>query len=290
MRKCLLPALILAVAAAIANSADIEVELKPYVKVTEPFVTLGMVSSSIQTPTQMLYNIATNFPLTRLIQPGEVRSLSSYYIANKLESGLGVDVEVKGAEAVKVWKSFQVSFGKLPTLTLPAGKVSFSTQYKGTPIGNKVLEVSALVDGKVVKKFPVSCTIKARTDIVVAKRMLDIGEVISADDIELQELEISPSMGDVLTRLEDAIGKQLKRRVMPGSPLQASALKAVPAIRRGEIARVIFENEHIRAVILGKALREAAIGEVVQFENISSGKKILARVVAPGEAKLILGE
>jgi len=153
-----------------------------------------------------------------------------------------------------------------------------------------VLEVSALVDGKVVKKFPVSCTIKARTDIVVAKRMLDIGEVISADDIELQELEISPSMGDVLTRLEDAIGKQLKRRVMPGSPLQASALKAVPAIRRGEIARVIFENEHIRAVILGKALREAAIGEVVQFENISSGKKILARVVAPGEAKLILGE
>ncbi len=132
----------------------------------------------------------------------------------------------------------------------------------------------------------VPVTVKAYTKVVVADRPLARQLEVRAEDVRLEEREITSLRTGYFQRIEDVVGRQPKRTLMAGAPLSPYDLESNKIIRRGHKVVIIAETAGIAVRMQGKALKDAGKGELVPVENLSSKRKIEAVAERPGVVKV----
>ncbi len=135
------------------------------------------------------------------------------------------------------------------------------------------------VNGVVEKNLSLRLNVDANADMVVAKRQLLVGTIITSDDIQLKREDLAKAGGHPVQNLEDAIGKKLRTTVRAGSPLKSSQLVAVPVIVSGQLVTIVAENSGIRITVSGKARSAGGIGDLIRVQNLTSNKEIPARIL-----------
>lgn len=120
--------------------------------------------------------------------------------------------------------------------------------------------------------------------VVTAIKPLAPGSTISADDVQLSETDVSQLVGQYLSNLDDAIGMDVKRAVVPGKPVMGQQLAPPLLIRRGEAVQIRAEGSVIAVKMPGVALTDGRRGEQIRVRNQSSSRVVDARVTGPGEA------
>jgi flagella basal body P-ring formation protein FlgA len=125
---------------------------------------------------------------------------------------------------------------------------------------------------------------QAGAEILVLVRDITRGEVITANDVELQAQPAGRTLRSV--DMDAAIGTEARRTLKAGQPVQASDIKAASVIRKGDPVAIVYTAPGVRLSVDGVAQNEAAMGQPVRVLNSYSKRSIDAVATGHGEASV----
>lgn len=117
---------------------------------------------------------------------------------------------------------------------------------------------------------------------VHAARMIERGQTIAAEQLQLQEVNVGRASRGFYNSLDEVIGQGAKRRVRAGQLIAPNLLTAPLLIRRGQQVTIIASQDGISASATGEAMANGREGEVIRVRNLGSQKVIEAQVVEEG--------
>ena len=124
--------------------------------------------------------------------------------------------------------------------------------------------------------------------VVAATRPLAVGSTIDGNDVQLVEADVSQLLGQYLTDPQEAIGMAVKRGIGQGRPLTAQQLDAPLLVKRGDSVIISAESSAMTVKMPGIAMTDGRRGEQIRIKNRASSRVIDARVVAPGQAVVLM--
>jgi len=132
----------------------------------------------------------------------------------------------------------------------------------------------------------VPVTISVFGDVLVAKRQLKKGSVLTHSDFKVKKYNLSELPHGYIEHITSGAGMKLKRRVMAGAVITPSMLKKPRIVSRGQKVTIVAKigNMHVR--MEGKALAHGAAGERIRVMNIKSRKKLEGVITSKGEVKV----
>lgn len=128
----------------------------------------------------------------------------------------------------------------------------------------------------------VSANVGVEMPVVVAIRDLARGDPILPTDLELQRMDTSHLLRGHFTEIDELVGQRLKRTLRRGQVVTPSMLLLLKSVRRGEQITIRSALGSIEVRSQGKALRSGDPGDLIPVENLSSKKRLQARVISPG--------
>lgn len=117
---------------------------------------------------------------------------------------------------------------------------------------------------------------------VIATSTLKRGTIIKASDITL----VSSQNQQDLARLDDFIGKELKRTVYEGKSIQNHQIGAPVLIRRNSRVSMTYTFGLLEISAWGRALNEGGEGEVINIMNLESRKKVTGVILPSGKIRV----
>lgn len=123
-------------------------------------------------------------------------------------------------------------------------------------------------------------TVKVFANMLVARRFLAKGTVLSADDLKIERRELPPTLGSYENASENVIGKQLQSPLSAGMIISPQQLRLIPPIRQGDIVVLISRQSGMEIKSSGIALSDAQLGQRVRVRNESSKRVVEGTVIA----------
>lgn len=117
-------------------------------------------------------------------------------------------------------------------------------------------------------------TVRVFDQVLVASRFLNRGTLLSAADFRSEQRDLSALPWGYETAPDRLIGKQLQYALTAGAAIPPQAVKAVPAIRRGETVTLVSRRGGMEVSSTGIALDNADLGAQVRVRNASSKRVI----------------
>ena len=112
------------------------------------------------------------------------------------------------------------------------------------------------------------------------------GQPIAAAALGVETRDASRLGAAPLTDPAQAVGRTLRLGGRPGQVLSHGDLAVNAAVRRGEPVALVAGGAGFEVRMAGRALADAAAGEVVRVENLSSRRVLSGVVAAPGEVRV----
>ncbi len=157
---------------------------------------------------------------------------------------------------------------------------------RARPLGQRrglgSVTVSVICDGTKPWTVHLPVTVRAFAEVVVASRPLPRRVAIAASDVHLEERDIAALRSGYFERIEQVVGRMPRRTLVAGAPIAPIDLESDKIIRRGQKVTIVAKGAGIAVRMQGRALDDAARGEMVTVENLSSKRKIEALAVKPG--------
>lgn len=125
--------------------------------------------------------------------------------------------------------------------------------------------------------------------IPVATRALAQGHVIREGDLGWTTLRADRLPRGWVDDPARLLGMQVLQTVRPEVPIRARQVAPPVAISRGATVTLVLNQPPLLLTAKARALEDGALGEVIRFENSSSGRTVDARIQAPDLAQVISG-
>ncbi len=207
--------------------------------------------------------------------------------AQSISAGQLEDIFKEHVMSHSPWPANRIKFERINTygaIDLPAGNLHWEVLEKGNHyyLGNVAFTINFRVDGKQIRKVPVSGKISVIQEVVKAARKISKGQLISEDDLIIISESQTRRIKNAVTSLDEIIGKRAVRNIQSGLFITPRMFEDPPLVRKGKRVLIKAENGLIRVTTLGKTLEDGRAGDEVRVINISSGKEIFATVKGPG--------
>jgi flagellar basal body P-ring formation protein FlgA len=121
--------------------------------------------------------------------------------------------------------------------------------------------------------------------VVVLRRAVQPGEVLTAEDFETRQQAAASLPLDYVSKTDLAIGQTVRRSQPAGAVLVAGALEQPPGVERGALVTLIAANGTIEVKAGGVALEPARLKEHVRVRS-ASGRVVEGLVEAPGQVRV----
>lgn len=167
------------------------------------------------------------------------------------------------------------------TAVLPEGTVSYRVLPPKKMDVMQTVPVSVLfkVDGDFSKKVWTAVKFEVFTEAVVTQRALRRYQIISEADVFLKKVDLTTAQSNLITRVEEVLGKRTKRAIGARSVLTTDRIELPPLVNRGDVVLIIAESEGLKVTALGEVRNRGCRGEQIKVLNLDSRKTIYARVV-----------
>lgn len=119
-------------------------------------------------------------------------------------------------------------------------------------------------------------------DVLVANRFLARGELVTRDDVRLEERDLARLQNGYVSDLKDAVGKRVKRSLRVGRILTPRSLAEPKLVKRGKRVTLVLNANGLEIRAVGEALRDGARGDIVQVKNLSSRRVVEGTVDGTG--------
>ena len=125
---------------------------------------------------------------------------------------------------------------------------------------------------------PVWFKVKAQAPVVVAARDLPSGAALTAEDVRVEQLDVTRVRGGTVAPGTDPAGLLVATPVKAGAPLLQAAVRTETDVIAQQPVVIRTTAGAVKIEIMGLALQNGRIGDRVQVLNLSSGDTLLARV------------
>ena len=167
-----------------------------------------------------------------------------------------------------------------PSSTIELGTVRFKIVDRG--------EVDDTADGQDARKRPlrVHGTVQYLCESIVAKRPLQEGQIVTAEDIELMPRRVTSFREIGLTRKEAILGQQVIRDIPMNSVVFPTMLRSVLLVKRKELVEIYSRSGPVEIRLSGIALSDGALGQTIPVRYGSDNTIATAVVIAKGRATI----
>ncbi len=164
---------------------------------------------------------------------------------------------------------------------LPAGTLRYvAGAYRGNPdTGNLTVPINILIDDKPQQTVEITVKVKRKIKVAVVTRIVESREILTSDDVMLAQIELPSGFTQPLTTLKEAIGKRVKRRLFPESPLSLSFLETPPAINNQDKITLDFSIGQLQLTAIVTARQSGAVGDTIRVYCEETKKEIEAVIV-----------
>jgi flagella basal body P-ring formation protein FlgA len=207
------------------------------------------------------------------------KAIQDYVIAKYPDwAGLKIQVGYKSADRI---------FEELRGLEGEAGFKILEVYADFKPVGNVILpiEVSA---GETRKKIFVRAKIEVFKNIVVAARQIKRAEIISADDLALEERDITMLPHQYYEDVRLVANTEAKTTIPKNSTIFEWMVKEIPLVKRGDEVAIFVSSPDLLVKTKGVALEDGYRGQEIKVKRENSKKTLEGVLVAPGEVEVNL--
>lgn len=124
--------------------------------------------------------------------------------------------------------------------------------------------------------------VKAYRDVVVLKKPVRQGAMLTEADLGLEKRELAELRGSYFTSFEAVVDRPAKRTLAAGTVLSPEWLTVPKLIKRGQKVIIRAESSHFTVNMSGQALADGEIGQRIRVRNDQSEKIVEGTVAAPG--------
>jgi flagella basal body P-ring formation protein FlgA len=125
------------------------------------------------------------------------------------------------------------------------------------------------------------------SSVVVAVRTLAKGDVITAADVELQNIE-SPAGATArratIGAVDNVIGMEARQSIQEGQVIFTDQVQPPLMVKRGDLVTVNSQGGGIRVRTTARARVDGVRGELIQVESLESRERYDVQVIGPNEA------
>lgn len=165
--------------------------------------------------------------------------------------------------------------------------VKIDPKYGTIKNGSNLLDVTVYSLDGVYKEFSTVARVKTFDNVIVAKRMLDRHQKITEDDIEVQRVETTSFRRHFFRRDEAVVNHRTRQVIQKGKVIFANMVELPPVIKRGDVIKIKIVLKNVEVTALGQALEDGRLGQTIHVKNISSGKRLQARVINEKTVKVL---
>lgn len=122
--------------------------------------------------------------------------------------------------------------------------------------------------------------IKVYAEAPVAARPIPRGQVLAADDVRHDRVELTLYPAGALSGGEAIEGRIATRTIAAGEPLRRDLLRAPTVVRPGDAVRVVADGSGFAVATDGKALTTGTDGQSVQV--VVAGGRVVTGIARPG--------
>ena len=123
---------------------------------------------------------------------------------------------------------------------------------------------------------------RANVEVLAYARSLAAGEIVQPQDLIYVKMAGAPV--DAPRDADAVIGLAAKRPLREGAAVQSRDVGAAQVIKSGDLVTISYDDGGISLSLQGKALANAATGDVFAVQNTLSKKIIQAVATGPGSA------
>lgn len=121
---------------------------------------------------------------------------------------------------------------------------------------------------------------------LVAARPLSRGDRVTEAMVTSDRVVVNAVRRGAITKPENLLGLEMKRPVNAGTPFTPDLVTAPDAVARGDHVMITASSGSFAVKTRGKALANARVGDQVLVENLSSARRVRARVTGPGQVEI----
>jgi flagellar basal body P-ring formation protein FlgA len=115
----------------------------------------------------------------------------------------------------------------------------------------------------------VSVTVRVSGSYVAAARAITAGHTLVPADLTIVQGDLTQLPPTVVTDLSQAVGNVVNAPLAPAQPVRADTLRVLPAVVQGQSVKLVSQGPGFRVSSDGKALVNAAAGQVAQARTAS---------------------
>ncbi len=136
-------------------------------------------------------------------------------------------------------------------------------------------------NGKTVEKIELNGKAIPFVNVPLAQRSLSAGQIITESDVAVKPMREDILRNEAPARLEDLIGKEVKRGVRAGQVLSDDDVRTKVMVPKGKIVTLSFTKKGILLSTQGKALENGGLGDTVRVMNTQSKNIVQGTVTGP---------
>lgn len=148
--------------------------------------------------------------------------------------------------------------------------------------GRVAITVALYVGQQLVKRGVVSPYVTVSDRVVVAKRALSRGHVVTAEDVDYVDRDRATSPGDVAREAERLVGQRARRSLAADQVLREGDFERVPVVERGDRVTLVLKHGPLMIQALGKAQETGATGDWIRVVNVESKREVTGRIDPEG--------
>ena len=109
------------------------------------------------------------------------------------------------------------------------------------------------------------------------------GDLLSADMVTPQLLDVSSLRNETIRDIEKVVGYRFKRRLAAGREISSSVLATPKVIAKGDLVQINASNRLLDIQMKGTALAGGEVGRKINVRSNSSGRVIQTWIKGPGQ-------
>ena len=177
----------------------------------------------------------------------------------------------------------------IPTnLLLPREGIELTVRpLSAAPLRNRMLVwVDVAANGQHVRTVPVHFSVSVFAQSAVATQGIGQSSTLQPGDVAMKEIDLAKSNPAHAVSASQAVAQQLRKPLRTGEPITAENLRAMPAVARGEWARLVSASGSMTLESQVQVLQDGYIGQVVRVQARHASGSLNARVTGPGHLEL----
>ncbi|MBU2925589.1 flagellar basal body P-ring formation chaperone FlgA [Colwellia sp. 4_MG-2023] len=137
-------------------------------------------------------------------------------------------------------------------------------------------------------QFRASAKVDLWMNLVVAKRDLQRGEILTADLLDTRSLNIASHLHGMEVNINNVIGMQVRRDINSGDVINRRLLEKQYLVNRDQHVELHVSTPTFNASVTAIALEDGQLGQRIKVKNLTSGQVVEGQVIGKGTVKIFL--